>query len=79
MVFLKYGYDFSLQIKTFLDPLNVEKVIPSFKSGDLTKISNCSSVSSLSRFSKILERIMHNCLYNYVINEKLLYPMQLDF
>ena len=50
MVFLKYGYDFSLQIRIFLDPLNVEKVIPSFKSGDLTKISNCSSVSSLSRF-----------------------------
>ena len=38
MVFLKYGYDFYLQIRIFLDPLNVEKVIPSFNMVTLRKL-----------------------------------------
>ena len=50
-----------------------------FKTGDLKDISNYRPISLLPCFSKILERITHNCLYSYLINKKILYEKQFGF
>ena len=70
---LRYVFDLSLQTEIFPDPLKIGKVTPVFRTGDLKEISNYRPISVLSRFSKILERIMHNRLYSYLVNKKILY------
>ena len=70
---LRYVFDLSLQTGIFPDPLKIAKVILVFKTDDLKKISNYRVISVLPCFSKILERIMHNHLYSYLVNEKILY------
>ena len=59
---LRYVFDLSLQTGIFPDPLKIVKVTPVFKTGDLKEISNYHPIFVLPRFSKILERIMHNRL-----------------
>ena len=67
---LRYVFYLSLQTGIFPDFLKIAKVTPVFKTGDLNEISNYGPISVLPYFSKILERIMQNCLY--LFNEKLL-------
>ena len=76
---LRYIFDLSLQAGIFPDPLKIGKVTPVFKTGDLKEISNYRPISVLPCFSKILERIMHNCLCSYLVNEKILYSKQFGF
>ena len=76
---LRYIFDLSLQTGTFLDPLKIAKVTPVSKTGDLKEISNYRPISVLPCFSKILERIMHNRLYSYLLNEQILYSKQFGF
>ena len=70
---LRYLFDLSLQTRIFPDPLKIAKVTPVFKTGNLKEISNYRPISVLPCFSKILERIMHNRFYSYLVNEKILY------
>ena len=76
---LRHIFDLSLQTGIFLDPLKIAKVTPVFKTGDLREISNYRPISVLPCFSKILERIMHNRLYSYLLNEQILYLKQFGF
>ena len=76
---LRYVFDLSLETGIFLDPLEIAKVTPVFKTGDLKEISNYRPISVLLCLSKILERIMHNRLYSYLVNEKILYSKQFGF
>ena len=67
---LRYIFDLSLQTGIFSEPWKIAKVFPVFKTGDLKRISIYLSISFLPCFSKILERIMHNRHYGYLVNEK---------
>ena len=49
------------------------------ESDSCIQISNYRPVSVRPCFSKILERIMHNRLYSYLVNEKILYSKQFGF
>jgi hypothetical protein len=64
---------------SFPDSLKVAKITPIFKSGDHTNITNYRPISVLPVFSKILERIMYNRVYNYFVDNKLLYDNQFGF
>ncbi|XP_065665720.1 uncharacterized protein LOC136087142 [Hydra vulgaris] len=55
----------------FPELLKLARVVSIFKDGDISKLSDYRSISILPFFSKILERIMHNRLYNYFIKHKL--------
>ena len=55
------------------------KITPIFKSGDKELVSNYRPISVLSCFSKILERIMYNRLYSYLVKNKILYNKQFGF
>ena len=69
----------SLQQGVVPDLLKVAKVTPIFKSGDLTVLSNYRPISVLPAFSKILERIMYNRIYNHLISINSLFDKQFGF
>ena len=50
----------------FPDDLKIAKVTLTCKVGDNSHISNYRPISVLPCFSKILERLMYNCLYKYL-------------
>ena len=55
----------SLEEAVFPEKLKIAKVIPVFKKGDKENASNYRPISILPVFSKVLERIMYNHLYEY--------------
>lgn len=61
------------------DELKIARVIPLFKSGDITLFSNYRPVSVLPLFSKILERLMYARLLSFINHSKLLYKFQFGF
>ena len=63
-------FDLSLQTGVFPNPLKIAKVTPVFQTGHLKEISNYRLISFPPCFSEMLERIMHNHLYSYLVNEK---------
>ena len=69
----------SLESVIFPDKLKIARVIPLFKAGDPSNISNYVPISVLPCFSKMLEPIMCNRLYKYLTTEKILYSKQFGF
>ncbi|XP_065667644.1 uncharacterized protein LOC136087942 [Hydra vulgaris] len=72
---------FNLSLKNGIFPyqLKLAKIIPIYKGGDDSIKSNYRPTSILSCFSKILERIMHNRLYNYLEKNNIFYHKQFGF
>ena len=65
---LRYVLNLSLQTSIFPYNLKIAKVTSVFKTDDLKEISNYHPIFVLLYFSKILERIMHNRHYSYLVN-----------
>ena len=76
---LKYLFDSSLQSGVFPDLMKIAIVSPVFKTCDTANVSNYRAVSVLTCFSKILERLMYNCLYKYLTYQKTLHTQQPNF
>ena len=73
---LKYLFNLSIEKGIFPDDLKIAKVTPIYKTDDKSNLSNYRPISVLSCFSKILERIMYNSLYQYLTENKILYLKQ---
>ncbi|XP_065671724.1 uncharacterized protein LOC136089600 [Hydra vulgaris] len=69
----------SINQGVFPDDLKIAKIIPIFKEGEKTNVKHYRPISILSVFSKILERILYNRIYNHLLSNKLLYNMQYGF
>ncbi|XP_065654499.1 uncharacterized protein LOC136081135 [Hydra vulgaris] len=69
-------FNLSLKNGIFPDQLKLAKIIPIYKGSDDSIKSNYRPISILSCFSKILEHIMHNRLYNYLEKNNILYHKQ---
>ena len=69
----------SLDQGQFPSQLKLAKIIPLFKSKDPSTFSNYRPISLLSIFSKILEKVMYDRLYNYLVKSQLLYVYQFSF
>ena len=76
---LKYLFDLSIEKRIFPDDLKITKVTPIYKEHDKSDLSNYRPMSVLSCFSKILKQIMYNRLYQYLTEDKILYPKQFGF
>ena len=59
--------------------MKIAIVLPAFKTGNTAGISNYLPISALTCFTKILERVMYNCLYQYLSDQKILHPQQFSF
>ena len=69
----------SFQTSTFPDMLKIAKVIPVFKKGLTSKLSNYRPISLLSIFSKIFEKLMYQRLYNFLERHESLFNLQFGF
>ena len=61
---LHYLCNISLQSGVFPEEMKIARVTPIFKGGEVFDLRNYRSISVLCNFSKILEKLMYNCLYN---------------
>ena len=65
-----------LRKEVFPDEMKIAKASPIFKGGNNLEAENYRPISVLPVFSKILEQIMYKRVYNYVVENKLLFPKQ---
>ena len=63
----------------FPSELKRTNVVPLFRSGEDFVFTNYHPVSILSVFSKLIERLMYNRLFDFINTNKLLYKYQLGF
>ena len=68
-----------LEEAVFPEKRKIAQIIPVFKKGDKENIENYRPISILPVFSKVLERIMYNLLYEYFMNNNLLPEHQFGF
>ena len=74
---LQYLFTLSFEKTIFPGDLKIVKVPPVFKAGDNAELSNYRPISVLPCFSKILERVIYNRLYKYLLDSKILYKNSL--
>ena len=76
---LKHLFNHSIEKDVFPDVLKIARVTPICKGDDSSDVGNYIPISVLPCFSKILEPIMYNRLYKYLIESNILYSKQFDF
>ena len=76
---LKYLFNLSIEKGVLPDGLETARVTPIYKGEGSSDVSNYRPISVLPCFSKILERIMNNRLYKYLIENNTLYSKQFGF
>ena len=69
----------SIKQGIFPDSLKISQVTPIFKSGAKDNVSNYHPISILPVFSKVLEIIMYNRVYNHLYCKGFLYEKQFGF
>ena len=69
----------SFQVGVFPSRWKTAKVIPLHKGGDLDDVSNYRPISVLPVLSKVIEQHIYVALYNYLIDNQLIYPRQSRF
>ena len=72
-------YNQSIQTGVVPNILKVSQVTPVYKSGDVTNPRNYRPISILSPFSKILEKLVYNQLYDFLDKHSILYRYQFGF
>ena len=72
-------FNISLQNGTFPKMWKVAKVTPIFKSGQRTEVNNNRWISFLSVFSRLLQKIVHDQIYNFVKEHKIMSANQFTF
>ena len=73
---LEYLFNLVISKGEYPDSLKIAKVIPIFKSGDPSKTNNYRPISVLCSINKILEKILHKRLTDYLEKFKILYKYQ---
>uniref|UniRef100_A0A3B3C2G3 Reverse transcriptase domain-containing protein n=1 Tax=Oryzias melastigma TaxID=30732 RepID=A0A3B3C2G3_ORYME len=74
-----YICNLSIQTGVFPEGMKRAKVIPIYKSDDQCDLKNYRPISLLSQFAKILEKLFHKRLYNYLENHNILCEQQYGF
>jgi hypothetical protein len=76
---LVYVYNLSLMQGIVPDNMKIAKVIPLYKKGDHCLPSNYRPISLLNFFSKLLEKLVHNRVYNFLNKNNVFYELQFGF
>ena len=59
--------------------MKISKIIPIYKAKAKNMFSNYRPISLLPNISKILEKIVHKRLHNFLEHHKVFYPNQFGF
>ena len=76
---LHYIYNIFLQSSVFPEQMKIARFTAIFKGREVTDLENYHPISILCCFSKILEKIMSNCLSKHLLNNNILYNKQFGF
>ena len=76
---LTHIIDKSMKEGVFPSELKLAKVVPIFKSGDSSQISNYRPISVESFFSKVFERVMYYHITDFIDSLNVLYKYQFGF
>ena len=81
LIILPLSYIINISFLTGVYPnlLKIVKVIPIHKGGSTQAVNNYRPISLLSIFEKIIEKLMHKRLYNFLLEHNILYQNQFDF
>ena len=72
-------FNMSLRLQKFPDQFKVALVMPLYKKGDRFSPENYRPVSLLSTLGKVFERIVFKNIYNYLLDNNLLYKYQCKY
>jgi len=76
---LLYIYNLSFDAGIFPEQLKISKVVPVFKKGCKTEMSNYRPISLTNPLGKVLEKLMHVRMSSYLERYKVLYDYQFGF
>ena len=76
---LTYLVNYSISEGIFPSELKLARVVPIFKSGDPSLITNYRPISVLSIFSKVFEKVMYNHIISFMNKNDVLYDQQFGF
>ena len=81
LIILPLAYIINMSFLTGVYPnlLKIVKVIPIHKGGSTEDVNNYRPISLLSIFDKIIEKLMHKRLYNFLLEHNILYQNQFGF
>ena len=69
----------SLKEGVFPSEMKLARIVPIYKCGDSSNISNYRPISVLSFFSKVFEKIMYNIVIDFMDNNNAIYKYQFGF
>ena len=78
-VALTYLINLAFETGIFSEILKTAKVIPIFKKGDQQDFNNYRPISLLSNIGKIIEKLIHKCLFKFLNNNNCLFNYQFGF
>ena len=76
---ITYMINESLKSEVFPSELKIARIVPIFKSGDPSLLNNYRPISVLSFFSKKIEKIVYNIVFDFLYENKVLYDYQFRF
>ena len=76
---LTYIISMSFMEGVFPCELKLPKVVPIFKSGDSTEMSNYMLIFILSFFSQIFQKLMYTIVNNFLYKNNIIYKYQFGF
>ena len=68
-----------MQAGVFPEEMKIARVTPIFKGGKVSDLETYRWISILRCFSKILEKVLFNRLYKYLLNNNIVYKEQFRF
>ena len=72
-------FNVSITSEQFASEWKAARVIPIFKKGQQTMLDNYRPISILPVVSKLMERILHDQMFDYLMNENILSEHQYGF
>ena len=76
---LTFLINYSLKTGVFPSELKLARVVPIFKAGDSSALTNYRPISVLTFFAKVFEKIVYNKLLNFISDNNILYDHQYGF
>ena len=76
---LTFLINYSLKTGVFPSELKLARMVPIFKVGDSSALTNYRPISVLTFFAKVFEKIVYNKLLNFISDNNILYDHQYDF